>query len=368
MSSKHIVNAVDVCLRDIMGVDRPFGGKLVVFGGDFRQTLCVVEHGNRAMEVDECLKSSELWADINTRKLKTNMRVAMNQNADNRARLHRWKEYLLQIGNGQRLDVPECVLAALRTDDVVPLPPNIVSDAKTADELIDQIYPNLGGEFDASNIDGTAILTPYNRDVDALNALAMSRVTGEAKFLYSDDSVVDEGDGSDEFYTEEFLNSKNLSGMPVHALKLKVGVPVMLLRNLSPTKGCCNGTRLKIDRIGKYVLRTTILTGKHAGELFLIPRITLISKRGKFPFQLKRRQFPVRVAYAMTINKSQGQTLTNVGLYLPRSCFGHGQLYVALSRVGDPDFMKVVVKETRTQLTLSDNTAFTRNVVYQEVL
>ena len=348
--------------------DMPFGGKLVVFGGDFQQTLCVVEHGSRSMEVQECLKSSELWPQINTRKLKTNMRVEMNQNPDNRERLHRWKDYLMQIGNGEHLEVPEAVLQSLRVDDVVPLPPNIVSKAKTADQLITEIYPNLSGDLDTSNIEGTAILTPYNKDVDAINALAMSRVTGNAKILYSDDSVVEEGDDAERFYTEDFLNTRNVSGMPVHALKLKVGVPVMLLRNLSPTQGCCNGTRLLITGIGKYVLRTKILTGKNRGDRFLIPRITLISKRGKFPFLLKRRQFPVRVAYAMTINKSQGQTLTNVGLYLPRSCFGHGQLYVALSRVGDPDFMQVVVKDTHQQVTLDETSAFTRNVVYPEVL
>ena len=148
----------------------------------------------------------------------------------------------------------------------------MVSESKTANELIDEIYPNLQGELDTSKIHGTAILTPYNRDVDAINELALSRVDGEVKFLYSDDSVVDNGDGSSDMYPEEFLNGINVSGMPVHALKLKVGVPVMLLRNLCLIKGCCNGTRLLIDRIGKYVLSTTILTGKHKGDVSRVLR------------------------------------------------------------------------------------------------
>ena len=53
-------------------------------------------------------------------------------------------------------------------------------------------------------------------------------------------------------------------------------------------------------------------------------------------------QFPLQPAYAMTINKSQGQTLAKVGLYLPTHCFGHGQLYVALSRVTHPSCLKVL--------------------------
>ena len=100
-----------------------------------------------------------------------------------------------------------------------------------------------------------------------------------------------------------------------------------------------------------------------------MPRITCTSKPGKLTFTLKRRQFPVRLAYAMTINKSQGQSLTNVGLFLPRPVFGHGQLYVALSRVGDPEFLQALVMDSASQGTMkADGRVYTRNVVYKEVL
>ena len=75
---------------------------------------------------------------------------------------------------------------------------------------------------------------------------------------------------------------------------------------------------------------------------------------------MKRKQFPIKLAFAMTINKSQGQTLSRVGVHLQTSCFSHGQLYVALSRVGDPDQLKISLAHDRGAITRTTNKVYSQ--------
>lgn len=112
-----------------------------------------------------------------------------------------------------------------------------------------------------------------------------------------------------------------------------------------------------------------MLTGSAEGNVVFIPRIDLITD-SDLPFQLKRRQFPVKLAFAMTINKSQGQTMDKVGIYLPTPVFGHGQFYVAFSRVRRSCDVKVHVVTTleHGKLLPDSNKIFTRNVVYKDIL
>lgn len=122
----------------------------------------------------------------------------------------------------------------------------------------------------------------------------------------------------------EYLNAIKIINFPAHKLTLKKGVPIMLLRNLCQANGLCNGTRLIVNELNDHVIQAVIITGSHIGHSVYIPRIDLTAKQLNSPFVLRRRQFPVRVCYAMMINKSQGQTLTTVGIYLKTPVFTQG--------------------------------------------
>ena len=188
---------------------------------------------------------------------------------------------------------------------------------------------------------------------------------GEEKEYLSFDSI----DRTDTSYTEayevltpEFLSKLRTSGLPNHRIKLKVGTPIMLMRNLDQTDGLCNGTRLIVTRLANHVIEAKIMSGKNIGNIFYIPRMSMSPSESPWPFKLIRRQFPIIVSYAMTINKSQGQSLDSVGLYLPTPVFSHGQLYVAISRVTTKSGLKILIHDNENA-----PSSTTTNVVYKEV-
>ena len=94
---------------------------------------------------------------------------------------------------------------------------------------------------------------------------------------------------------------------------------------------------------------------------FVLPRMNCLPGMEDFPVpRFKRCQFPVRVCFAMTINKAQGQSISGkLGLDLSYGCFSHGQLYVAISRAKHPKNLIVLT---------SSSERTTKNIVYPEVL
>lgn len=373
MTHRRAFEALDRTFRDILATHsesaatKPFGGKVVVLGGDLRQILPVIEGGTRAQIVNAAIINSPLWQEITVLHLTKNMRLAApNLTPEAQEEISSFSKWVLDLGEGKL----EATARDGETDPTwIKIPHEFLlmpSDDKISC-LINVVYPDLQSKFsDISYLGARAILTPTNDITDLINSYMVSLIPGEEKQYLSCDKISKTPgthESYDILYPVEFLNSLNGNNFPQHDLTLKKGVPVMLLRNLNQSDGLCNGTRLIITRLGDKVIEAKIITGSHKGNTVSIPRICLTLKNTKLPFILERRQFPLKVCYAMTINKSQGQTLSTVGIYLKRPVFTHGQLYVAVSRVTSKNGLKILIEDEDGNCTDT-----TRNIVYHEAL
>ena len=122
------------------------------------------------------------------------------------------------------------------------------------------------------------------------------------------------------------------------------------------TKICIKHVCLVVKRLLGNVIEATIMTGRWAMKDVFIPRIPFIPT--DYPFEFRRLQFPVKLSYALTINKAQGQTLQTTGLFLDPGCFSHGRFYVGVSRFGNP----------KNLCFYSPNNCKTKNIVYKQAL
>jgi hypothetical protein len=348
---RYAIESVDRTLRDLRDSDKPFGGVTLLMGGDFRQTLPVIPKGSREEILDATITRSYLWSDVNVIHLHRNMRLRDDCDAE------AFAEWLLKIGEGDNCD----------DNDEVEVPGDMRSP--DMESLMNFVYPNLerSPPPPPNYFSQRIILAPRNSDVNNVNEILLDRMPGNEKTFYSADQIIhesgaDSDDHSSSFVTPEFLRSLKSSSLPPGELKIKVGCPLILLRNLSPSKGLCNGSRMTVIGMSERILHVRLIGGDHDGQLALIPRICLIpSSTPNFTFKFRRRQFPVRLAFAVTINKAQGQSVTYVGVDLRIPVFAHGQLYVALSRVTARQNIKISLP--------SDNIdSKTKNIVYKEAL
>uniref|UniRef100_A0A453JS39 DNA helicase Pif1-like 2B domain-containing protein n=1 Tax=Aegilops tauschii subsp. strangulata TaxID=200361 RepID=A0A453JS39_AEGTS len=217
-----------------------------------------------------------------------------------------FSKYLLRIGNGTEETIG---------DDYVHLPDEIVIGYTPGDapvmKLIEHVFPSLHENASSGAYMSTrVILSTKNEHVDDLNAKTIDRFPGQEK--------------------------------------VKVNCRVILLQNLDPNNGLCNGTRLMIRAFQNNAIDAKIVGGQHARKRVFIPRISMApSEDISLPFKLKRKQFPIRLSFAITINKAQGQTIPTVGIYLPEPVFSHGQLYVALPRGVSRQTTRVLAKPNK---------------------
>ncbi|XP_033508174.2 uncharacterized protein [Nicotiana tomentosiformis] len=338
MMHRYCFEPLDKSLRDILrfrdasNLDRPFGGKTIVRGGDFGKILLVIPKGTRQDIVNASLNSSYLWPHCQLLKLTKNIRLQGNEIGTHLDELRVFLDWILAIGDGmvgtsvdgyEKVQIPDDLLIKQSVDPI--------------SAIVESTYPDFNNR--CSNIgylQQRAILAPTLDTVESINECMISLNESSEKSYLSSDTICNSDhtcSALEHVHTPEFLNTIKCSGVPNHPLTLKVGIPVMLLRNIDQSAGLCNGTRLIITKLGNQVIEAKVLSGQMAGQKVFILKMTLTISDARIPFKFQRRQFSIVVSFAMTINKSQVQSLSRVRLFLKKLVFTHIQLYAALSRV-----------------------------------
>ncbi|XP_019167686.1 PREDICTED: uncharacterized protein LOC109163399 [Ipomoea nil] len=269
MMHKFCFEALDRSMRDIMRVknhnsfDMPFGGKTVVLGGDFRQILPVIPKGTRQDIVRATINSSYLWRSCKVFRLTKNLRLRSLRSDSEVQEIADFAKWIANIGDGtigdsmdgeSEIQIPDQFLLSCGEDPIAT--------------IVDSTFPMFrSGHRDNEYLKDRAILAPTLDVVDTVNEYMNDYNNAEGRTYISCDSVCKSDSNVDmlaDLHTPEFLNGLRCSGVPNHSLTLKVGSPVMLLRNIDHSLGLCNGTRMIISKLADHVLEAKILSGSSA--------------------------------------------------------------------------------------------------------
>ena len=377
MLNKLCYEALDRTLKDLApekNKEKKFGGKLILVSGDFRQLLPVIERASRAKIVNHTLKHSAiLWdEDVVTLRLRMNMRVKNEMSKQPRdkqfcQKLEKYEQWLLKLGEGK--------LPAGKNKKGKSLYPNIIEIPRemcqeSMDDVVDTVFDDFGANIGNNEyFKSRVLLAATNAVVNEVNDELVDRIPGDMETFYSVDEVADIDDTT--MFPTEFLNSLSLSGLPEHELHLKKDTVVILLRNMDIKAGHCNGSRYLVKHIGKFrlVLHKLDATETDKNKVLILPRIPMRYGGKTFPFGMCRLQFPLKVAFALTINRAQGQSASKCGILLPKNVWTHGQIYVAFSRCGNPDNIHVWAEQGLFKdYDLIEDACYVKNIVYQEVV
>jgi len=217
----------------------------------------------------------------------------------------------------------------------------ILKYTKNIEDAVDFVFPN---QFD--NIEGlcdSAILCATNKSVNTWNEKIQKYNLEEEHILKSFDTIDMVDDPKNilkSMITPNILNAYNQNNVPQHELKLKINDICFIMRNLHKKEGLTNNTRVKILKIRKYTIRVCTINTKNP-KCFEIPRIRFKVNLKWKSYTMCRLQFPLKLAYAMTYNKSQGQELNRCIVDITSPPFCHGHLYVALSRIRNCENIKI---------------------------
>jgi len=233
MTNKLAFEAVNRTLRDLTNKNEPFSDIVFVMSGDFRQVLLIIPQGSHADIVSALIKNSYLWEFVEVFCLSENMRtgdaVIVYPDIGN----HIFTNWLLCLSNNELETIDE---------DYIKCPDMMVLPLADTRAMAMAIYPRLhDGQAINEYLRERAILAPHNKEVSLINTMVLSYLQGTQVNFFSANSAKDTKVANT--FSSEFLNTLEVSGMPSHKLSLKIGAPMMLLRNLDPSAGLCNGMR-----------------------------------------------------------------------------------------------------------------------------
>jgi len=309
--------AVNRTLNDVCnsGNQQLSGGILIVLGGDFAQILPIIRLGTRQSTVLASIPHCSIWPHLHILKLKTSIRMMASE--VNQVYLTFLHEMITNPMHHGKLDLPA-----------------YIHWVSTVDELCHHLYPQsfLHEAVTVHNsLAGRAILAFRNDTINDFNDEQVEMMPGvEHRFEAINHVNVPEDAAVAEPFAVEYLQSISLASIPPSCLRLKIGAPLILIRNLSPRQGLSNGTRMRVLGIWRTCLQVAIQGGTFDGKICLLPQIKLTTSDEDLTFILERTQFPVRLCFAMTVNISQGQSLDQVGLHLRSCAFSHGNFMLLL--------------------------------------
>jgi hypothetical protein len=258
VNHRYCFEALNRTLRDMMSDTRPslegkqFGNITVVLSGDFRQTLPVIPNGRKQQILKACIVNSYLWRHCVVLKLTENMRLRSQfLSPSDKQDLRIFAEWLLRVGDGTEPFIP---IENEPENIFIKIPPSLLlpSECRNLQGLISFVYNSDSPQQSdiASYFCDRAILAPTNEVVSEINRKMIAELPTNEMLYYSADSIDDTSSNLstlEALYPTEFLNTIPMNGLPDHVLHLKIGVPIMLLRNLDPSRGLCNGTRLIVS-------------------------------------------------------------------------------------------------------------------------
>ena len=233
---KHLYETMDRSFRSLLENDEPYGGKVILHSGDWKQILPVIQGGSRAEIVQATLKASHLWVHVQLYPLTENVRIKNSKNDD----AVQYDKFLVDIGEGK--------IETEMGNDMIKIPDHMKSESDDVVGFVKEVFPNLKEKIRTGleNRDSIgpawnqfvherAIICARNQDVEEINNICLNMIDGEITECLSADRCLHKKDEVN--FPVEFINQQTPNGCPQHSLKIKVGAPIILMRNLDPMNG-----------------------------------------------------------------------------------------------------------------------------------